>query len=82
MMKGLSNKRVLITGGASGIGAATVERFLDEGSRVAVIDCDEAGGQNLRKKYPTLAGVITKTSRTNFEIDRRQILHGGRTCTN
>jgi NAD(P)-dependent dehydrogenase (short-subunit alcohol dehydrogenase family) len=57
-MKGLSNKRVLITGGASGIGAATVERFLEEGCRVVVIDCDEGGGQNLRKKHPTLAGVI------------------------
>ena len=57
-MKGLSNKRVLITGGASGIGAATVARFLEEGCRVVVIDCDEGGGQNLRKKHPTLAGVI------------------------
>src|ERR1041384_2898462 len=57
-MKGLNNKRVLITGGASGIGAATVNRFLREGARVAVIDCDEAGGRSLRQKYPDLAGVI------------------------
>ena len=57
-MKGLSNKRVVITGGASGIGAATVERFLEEGCRVAVIDYDEIGGQNLRKKHPSLAAVI------------------------
>jgi meso-butanediol dehydrogenase / (S,S)-butanediol dehydrogenase / diacetyl reductase len=55
-MKGLSNKRVVITGGASGIGAATVERFLEEGARVVVIDCDEVGAQNLRKKYANLAG--------------------------
>ena len=48
----------MITGGASGIGAATVERFLEEGARVAVIDCDEVGSQNLRKKHPNLAGVI------------------------
>ena len=57
-MKGLSSKRVVITGGASGIGAATVERFLEEGARVAVIDRDEVGGQSLRKKHPNLAGVI------------------------
>ena len=57
-MKGLLNKRVVITGGASGIGAATVERFLEEGSRVAVIDRDEAGGRKLREKHPNLAGVI------------------------
>jgi meso-butanediol dehydrogenase/(S,S)-butanediol dehydrogenase/diacetyl reductase len=58
MMKGLTNKRVVITGGASGIGAATVERFLEEGARVAVIDSDEPGGRALRQRHPNLAGVI------------------------
>lgn len=58
MMKGLKNRRVLITGGASGIGAASVERFLEEGARVVVIDRDEAGGQALSKKHPDLAGII------------------------
>jgi meso-butanediol dehydrogenase / (S,S)-butanediol dehydrogenase / diacetyl reductase len=58
MMKGLINKRVVITGGASGIGAATVERFLEEGAHVVVIDRDEASGQALRQKHPNLAGVI------------------------
>ena len=36
-MKGLQEKRVVVTGGTSGIGAATVQRFRDEGSRVAAI---------------------------------------------
>jgi meso-butanediol dehydrogenase / (S,S)-butanediol dehydrogenase / diacetyl reductase len=57
-MKGLSNKRVVITGGASGIGAATVERFLEEGSRVVVIDCDDASCRALCKKHSNLDGVI------------------------
>jgi len=39
-MRGLKDKRVLITGGASGIGAATAARFLEEGSRVCVLDRD------------------------------------------
>ena len=42
-MKGLANKRVLVTGGANGIGAATVTRFLNEGARVTVLDCDAKG---------------------------------------
>ena len=36
-MKGLQDKRVVVTGGTSGIGAATVQRFRDEGSRVVAI---------------------------------------------
>ena len=46
-MRGLKDKRVLITGGASGIGAATAARFLEEGSRVCVLDRDEGGAQAL-----------------------------------
>ena len=36
-MKGLEGKRVVVTGGTSGIGEATVARFRDEGARVAAI---------------------------------------------
>ncbi len=57
-MKGLAGKRVVVTGGASGIGAAIVARFLEEHSRVAVIDRDAAAGRALAQKHPGLAGVI------------------------
>jgi NAD(P)-dependent dehydrogenase (short-subunit alcohol dehydrogenase family) len=40
-MRGLQDKGVLVTGGSSGIGLATVERFLDEGSRVFLCGIDE-----------------------------------------
>jgi NAD(P)-dependent dehydrogenase (short-subunit alcohol dehydrogenase family) len=40
-MRGFKNKRVLITRVARGIGAATAVRFLEEGARVIVLDCDE-----------------------------------------
>ncbi len=40
----LDDKVALISGGASGIGAATARRFADEGARVVVADIDEAGG--------------------------------------
>jgi meso-butanediol dehydrogenase/(S,S)-butanediol dehydrogenase/diacetyl reductase len=36
-MRGLEGKRVVVTGGTSGIGEATVARFRDEGARVAAI---------------------------------------------
>jgi meso-butanediol dehydrogenase / (S,S)-butanediol dehydrogenase / diacetyl reductase len=34
-------RRVLVTGGASGIGAAIVRRFLDDGARLAILEKDE-----------------------------------------
>ncbi|HEX2567104.1 MAG TPA: SDR family oxidoreductase [Burkholderiales bacterium] len=37
-MRGLKGKTVIVTGGASGIGAATVARFREEGSNVLVFD--------------------------------------------
>lgn len=40
-MRGLEGKGVLVTGGSSGIGLATVERFLEEGSRVFLCGIDE-----------------------------------------
>ncbi len=36
-MRGLAGKRVLVTGGTSGIGAATARRFRDEGCEVVVL---------------------------------------------
>ncbi|MDE2436833.1 MAG: SDR family oxidoreductase [Sphingomonadales bacterium] len=38
-------KRVLLTGGASGIGRACAERFAAEGARIAIGDVDLAGAQ-------------------------------------
>ncbi len=57
-MRGLKNKRVLITGGASGIGAATAKRFLEEGSRVLVLDRDEIACRKIQRGLPGLDGVI------------------------
>lgn len=39
--KDLEGKRVVVTGAASGIGLATAQRFMSEGSRVFIIDWDE-----------------------------------------
>ena len=40
-MRGLQGKRVLISGGSSGIGLATAQRFLEEGSRVFLCGLDD-----------------------------------------
>ena len=57
-MRGLKGKRVLITGGASGIGAATASRFLEEGSAVCVLDRDAKARVLIQQQFPGLAGTL------------------------
>jgi NAD(P)-dependent dehydrogenase (short-subunit alcohol dehydrogenase family) len=44
----LQGRCVLVTGGATGIGATLVRAFVDQGARVGFIDIDEAAGQALQ----------------------------------
>lgn len=57
-MRGLTGKHVLITGGASGIGAATAARFLEEDSAVCILDRDAKGRQEIQRQLPDLAGTL------------------------
>jgi 3-oxoacyl-[acyl-carrier protein] reductase len=57
-MRGLKDKRVLITGGASGIGAATAARFLEEGSQVVVLDRDGLARERILQQLPALSGTV------------------------
>jgi NAD(P)-dependent dehydrogenase (short-subunit alcohol dehydrogenase family) len=51
----LKNKKVLVTGGASGIGAAIVETFARAGASVWIADHDEENGQKLAE---TIGGTF------------------------
>ena len=68
-MRGLSNKRVLVTGGAGGIGSATCRRFLEEGARVVALDRDEAGLERLAAELPELERALADVT-DPADVDR------------
>ncbi|HEV2353974.1 MAG TPA: SDR family oxidoreductase [Puia sp.] len=56
MDKLLENRSAVVTGGASGIGKATVELFVSEGASVAISDVDESAGKALAHKLQAAGG--------------------------
>jgi meso-butanediol dehydrogenase/(S,S)-butanediol dehydrogenase/diacetyl reductase len=49
----LENKTAIITGGASGIGAATARKFVAEGARIVISDVDEERGNKVAAEFAT-----------------------------
>jgi NAD(P)-dependent dehydrogenase (short-subunit alcohol dehydrogenase family) len=54
----LADKTALVTGGASGLGAATVERFIAEGCKVCVCDIQDEAGEAFAAKLGDTAFYI------------------------
>ena len=56
-MDRLAGKVAIVTGGASGIGAATVRRFAAEGARVVIADIDDEGGARVAAEVSRAGGA-------------------------
>jgi len=63
----LDGKVAVITGGCSGIGLATVRRFLEEGAKVVVGDVDDARGKELAAELDFTYAHVDVTSKE--EVD-------------
>jgi meso-butanediol dehydrogenase/(S,S)-butanediol dehydrogenase/diacetyl reductase len=57
-MRGLEGKRVVVTGGTSGIGEATSRRFLDEGARVVALAFGEDEVATAQERIHGLTAAI------------------------
>ena len=62
----LRGKSVFVTGGGSGIGAAIVEGFVDQGARVAFVDIDEAASRALCEAIRAQYGTTPHFSRCDI----------------
>ncbi len=63
----LAGKSALITGGASGIGLATVRKFIDEGAKVAVADIAADRAQEVVDTLPEGSAVAVGVDVSVFE---------------
>lgn len=68
-MKGLADKRVLITGGASGIGAATAKRFVEESAKVYILDCDVDACAKFENEVSRLGGTLVADVANPIEVE-------------
>lgn len=78
MATGLENKRVLVTAGASGIGAAAAAMFMASGSRVHICDVNETAIDAFLQANPTASGSVADVSdegavQSLFEIVRQEL---------
>lgn len=67
-MKRLAGRRILITGAASGLGAAIAALFADEGAKLALLDRD---GDGVASKAKDLAAYSTGVDVTDFNATLR-----------
>lgn len=66
----LSNNKILITGGATGIGSGLTERFIKENNTVIICGRREAALKELNEKFPS---IITKVCDLSVESDRIEL---------
>jgi len=77
IVRGLAGKRVVVTGGTSGIGEATCRRFRDEGAHVVTvaldgeIECDVADPEQVAAAFDRVGEVDVLVANAGISIRHR-----------
>lgn len=66
----LEGKRCIVTGGASGIGEATVRRFVAEGAEVLIADINLAGAQALASELGPAVTAVKCDARQEADVQQ------------
>ena len=66
----LSGRTVVVTGGASGLGAATVETIVAAGGRAVVLDLNQDLGADLERAFPNRVRFIRTDVTSDEEMQR------------
>ena len=80
----LEGKVAIVTGGASGIGAATLRRFAAEGARVVCADRNDEAGERLAKEIAAQGGIaahrhcdVSELAQVEAVVEFARREHGG-----
>ncbi|MBW7947180.1 MAG: SDR family NAD(P)-dependent oxidoreductase [Sphingomonadaceae bacterium] len=79
MTAAFTGRRMLVTGGAKGIGRATVQRFLDGGAQVACLDMDGVALAGLKqtRRVVALEADVTDTVSVEAAVAEAAARMGG-----
>ena len=69
MYDDLKNKRVVVTGGASGIGLATARRFVKESCQVVILDSSREALNKAQSEQPEFAGGVCTDVSNQGEVE-------------
>jgi NAD(P)-dependent dehydrogenase (short-subunit alcohol dehydrogenase family) len=72
----IQGKSALVSGGASGLGAATVRMLVGQGAKVVIADVNEKAGQSLAQELGG-AAVFVKTDVTNTDQVKAAVAEAG-----
>jgi len=73
-MASLDGKVALITGGGSGIGLAVVDRYIQKGAKVSVLERSDAGVQRLRDQFGDQL-IVTQGDASRYEDNVLALQH-------